>query len=164
MCVCVCGGGGVLAPRSQESCLRHSQLWSRHSQPQSAYLSVVRACVHVNTSNATAKFQIARGFHVHTTHCQHICQKNTDFTKNPGFSSKCCILMVLRFPTFATFFGTSNRRTCGHQTAPKSSFDPNRPGTSQSWLQIALIASKMVWIRFRNTFHNHQTVKTHGNP
>ena len=54
-------------------------------QPQSAYLSTVRACDHVNTSNATAKCQMARGFHVHTTHCQHIFQKNTDFTKNPGF-------------------------------------------------------------------------------
>ena len=102
---CVCGGG-VLAARSQESCLRHSQLWSRHSQPQSAYLSAVRACDHVNTPNATAKCQMARGFDVHTTHCQHIFQENTDFTKNPGFSSKYCILMVLRFSHIShVFFG-----------------------------------------------------------
>ena len=91
-------GGGVLAARSQESCLRHSQLWSRHSQPQSAYLSAVRACDHVNTSNATAKCQVARGFHIHTTHCQHIFQKNTDFTKKPRI-----FIRMLYFDGFEIF-------------------------------------------------------------
>ena len=114
MCV-----GGVLAARSQESCLRHSQLWSRHSQPQSAYLSAVRACDHVNTSNATAKCQVARGFHIHTTHCQHIFQKNTDFTKNPGFSSKYCILMVLRFSHIChVFLGLQTSEPVGTQLLP----------------------------------------------
>ena len=44
-----------------------SRLQSRHDQLQSAYLSAVGNCDRLKTSSASAKCQIARGFHVCTT-------------------------------------------------------------------------------------------------
>ena len=77
--VLACGGGGGLGcqalgdppppqPTSVSVFERRGELQSRHSQLQSAYLSAVRNCDHVGTSSASAKCQIARGFHVYTTH------------------------------------------------------------------------------------------------
>ena len=89
---CVCGGclgcqvsGDPPTPQptsvSVFECRGERQ--SLHSQLQAAYLSAVRTCDHVKTSSASAKWQIARGFHVYTT---HKVGANLGFAENPGFS------------------------------------------------------------------------------
>ena len=95
ICVCVCGGG--LGCRSQDICPRHSQFQSRHSELQSAtrQLSAARNCDHAKNSSASAKYQIARGFHVHITSGK--IQEKQEFIEITGIPGFPC------FPCFPVF-------------------------------------------------------------
>ena len=73
-----------MAARSQEIYPRNSNLRSQHSKLQPAHFNTARTC-DVKTSGASAKCQIARGFHVHVTHGQTQTSGTTNIIKNPGF-------------------------------------------------------------------------------